>query len=129
MNSARALQLAYLDRTAPLRGAESVLGRSMYCSVVIAHPSVSRVHASIQRLAGQLVIHDLGSKNGTFLNGNQVDDTPVAIDVGDVIRLGDVDCRLQEFDPNQQSSTTDRPTEPEIETTQRIPLASRKMDA
>jgi ABC-type multidrug transport system ATPase subunit/pSer/pThr/pTyr-binding forkhead associated (FHA) protein len=49
-----------------------IIGRDPSCDVVIAHPVVSKKHAEIIRQNGKPVIIDLGSVNGTFVNGIRV---------------------------------------------------------
>jgi hypothetical protein len=48
------------------------IGRDPASTLVLCDPSVSRGHAEIEMETGRLVLHDLGSKNGTFLNGSRV---------------------------------------------------------
>ncbi|MGH7856358.1 MAG: FHA domain-containing protein, partial [Candidatus Binatia bacterium] len=49
--------------------AEILLGRSPECEIVVAAASVSRKHARLRRENGGYVLEDLGSANGTLLNG------------------------------------------------------------
>lgn len=49
-----------------------VLGRSPQANVVIASTEVSRTHAQISNTANGFFISDMGSTNGTFLNGEQI---------------------------------------------------------
>jgi ABC transport system ATP-binding/permease protein len=49
-----------------------VIGRDPSCDVVIAHPVVSKKHAEIVKQNGKSLIVDLGSVNGTFVNGIRV---------------------------------------------------------
>jgi len=73
---------------APSPNQDIVLGRdAALVSVHLKHPSVSRTHASV-RLAGQgLVVRDLGSTNGTLVNGRRVrGDTTLR--EGDVLEVG-----------------------------------------
>ena len=50
---------------------------------------VSRCHARISRYNGDLIIEDLGSLNGTFLNAKKLSPyTPVKLEIGDYIHLG-----------------------------------------
>ncbi len=51
-------------------------------------PEISRGHARVSRGAdGQLTIEDLGSANGTFVNGERID-APRTLDLGDLVRVG-----------------------------------------
>lgn len=102
-------QLRFLHSAVILRGEESVIGRSDYSSILIAHPSVSRVHASITQREGKTFIQDLGSRNHTFVNGQQVDETPVSIDIGDTIRIGTVDCIVETTSDNAGETTDNCP--------------------
>lgn len=102
-------QLRFLNSAAILRGEESVIGRSDYSSILIAHPSVSRVHASITQRDGKTYIQDLGSRNHTFVNGQQVGETPVAIDIGDKIRVGTVECVIESASDNAGETTDNCP--------------------
>jgi pSer/pThr/pTyr-binding forkhead associated (FHA) protein len=51
---------------------EFTLGRSAACNVVANENAVSKVHARIERAADQVVLEDLSSSNGTFVNGTRV---------------------------------------------------------
>jgi Protein of unknown function (DUF3662)/FHA domain len=65
----------------------ATLGRSRQCDVVINDPNVSREHAEIRPRGGSWVLSDLGSTNGSSLNGRQIDGTEV-VRPGDQIELG-----------------------------------------
>jgi ABC transport system ATP-binding/permease protein len=75
-----------------LRGRDTLsLGRDLQNDTVIDHPSVSRFHAFIERKNSVIVITDLSSTNGTFVNGKQISrDRPLRPE--DTIRVGP--CRL-----------------------------------
>jgi hypothetical protein len=49
-----------------------VIGRLPDCDVVLVDPNVSRRHAEIVRVNGEIVVRDLGSTNGIKVNGSQV---------------------------------------------------------
>jgi pSer/pThr/pTyr-binding forkhead associated (FHA) protein len=51
---------------------EFTLGRSSACNLVANENAVSKVHARIERAADQVVLEDLSSSNGTFVNGTRV---------------------------------------------------------
>ena len=62
--------------------------------VLLPDPQVSRRHARIRLDGPKPVIEDLGSTNGTFVNGEQVTE-PRELDVGDLVRFGTVAWRLK----------------------------------
>jgi hypothetical protein len=62
--------------------------------VLLADPQVSRRHARIRMVEGKHVIEDLGSTNGTFVNGEQLTE-PRELEVGDLIRFGLIAWRLK----------------------------------
>ena len=69
---------------------ETVLGRGGSAEIVLADPSVSRDHARIVCREGSYYIVDLGSTNGTWVQGQRV--APEApLSDGDVIKLGAVE--------------------------------------
>jgi predicted component of type VI protein secretion system len=57
------------DMRFPLRLGETLLGRSPYCSIVLSDTRCSREHAAIRVTAAGPTIQDLGSRNGTRVNG------------------------------------------------------------
>lgn len=59
-------------RQAPLGNQPVVIGRSENCQVRLAHVSVSRKHAVIERVGKDYVITDCHSSNGLYINGNRV---------------------------------------------------------
>lgn len=77
----------------PLREGETTLGRSQYCTVIIPSQAASREHALLIRNNEEIVLEDLGSRNGTAVNGRRVRG-PERIVVGDVITLGSCDVQL-----------------------------------
>ena len=52
---------------------------------VILSPVISRKHAEIFKEGNLFNIRDIGSENGTFVNGNRITDKPVALQANDVI--------------------------------------------
>ncbi len=65
----------------------ATLGRSRQCDVVLNDPNVSRQHAEIRPRGGSWVLSDLGSTNGSCLNGRRIDG-PEVLKRGDEIELG-----------------------------------------
>jgi hypothetical protein len=63
-----------------------VIGRSSGCDIVVDDPNVSRRHAEVRRLGDGYSLVDLGSTNGTEVNGQRVGETSLMN--GDVIGVG-----------------------------------------
>jgi hypothetical protein len=76
------------EREVRVEGAPLTLGRAPDNSLVIADRRVSRHHGRFQSRHGTLVYTDLGSTNGTRVNGIRVDE--IVLGAGDRIQLGDV---------------------------------------
>lgn len=72
----------------PLEGNSILIGRGADCQVMLPTRQVSRHHARIERVAeGVYVLYDLGSKNGTYVNGEEVRDRPRVLRDGDEIQI------------------------------------------
>ena len=78
------------DREWSLAEGSNVVGRDRGCSVRIDSPTLSRRHARIFVDGADATLEDLGSKNGTCLNGHPVTQQ-VALDDGDRIRVGSIE--------------------------------------
>lgn len=74
-----------------------VIGRAAdQCELVVPHPTVSRRHAKLSLAGEALQVEDLGSTNGTAVNGTTLKaGTPVALHAGAKLRLGDVELVIQ----------------------------------
>ena len=64
------------------RAKQVVIGRSRECALIIDSPLVSREHARLVVRDGAWIIEDLGTLNGTFVNGRR-SRGPVALKIGD----------------------------------------------
>lgn len=69
------------------------IGRSAACDLVVDSVLVSRQHAQLECAAGRCTVEDLGSSNGTFVNGRRV--SRATLSPGDRLRLGDVELAYQ----------------------------------
>jgi hypothetical protein len=76
------------DQTFVLDHDRLTIGRDPNNDIVINDPQVSRQHARIRRQGGLTVIEDMGSTNGTFVNGMRLAN-PHTLATGDSISLGD----------------------------------------
>ena len=57
----------------PLKAEQNVIGRTSRCDVRIKHPGISAEHAVIRVLPGSATVEDLGSTNGTRVNGKKIE--------------------------------------------------------
>ncbi|WP_095959638.1 FHA domain-containing protein [Corallococcus macrosporus] len=74
---------------------EYVIGRATDNAICIPDTSVSRKHVMVRKVGGGWAVSDLGSGNGTLINGDVIsDETPLAN--GDVITLGDTELRFED---------------------------------
>jgi FHA domain/Domain of unknown function (DUF1707) len=81
-----------LPEAGELLKAHLVLGRSSTCELVLADDTVSRRHAELRIEDGCWLLRDLGSSNGTWVNGRRVMEAEVR--PGDLIHLGGAEIRL-----------------------------------
>src|SRR5215510_8252535 len=70
-----------------LSNVETQIGKGPRNDIVIADPAVSTAHALVRFEDGAYTINDLGSRNGTFVNGERVS-SPRPLNHGDVIGMG-----------------------------------------
>ena len=79
-------------------GRRLVIGRSSDCDVALADQSVSRRHCAVEAASGALAVVDLGSINGTFVNGRAIVSARLA--PGDLLRVGavELECRGEHGD-------------------------------
>ena len=75
-----------------------VIGRSAdQCELVVAHATVSRRHARLCLAGEALQVEDLGSTNGTMVNGTALRaGAPVALHAGNKLRIGDVELVIRQ---------------------------------
>lgn len=71
-----------------------VVGRAPGADIVVGAGYVSGRHARFQLMGQNLFVEDLGSRNGTAVNGNYISD-PVAVHDKDAIMVGDVVIRAR----------------------------------
>ncbi|HTM52972.1 MAG TPA: sigma 54-interacting transcriptional regulator [Pirellulales bacterium] len=94
-----------LDRTD-----ENRIGRDPECTVTLADPLCSRVHAVIAQEEGAWLIRDFGSRNGTYVNEQKVDEARLAN--GHNVRIGttEFEFHLTDQPPTVESQASDELT-------------------
>lgn len=75
-------------------GNELTIGRSAGCSITLDDTYVSQIHAKIATRDTGVVLEDLGSTNGTYLNRQRVS-APVVMEIGDRVQVGSTVMELQ----------------------------------
>ena len=81
-------------RTFELNAERTTVGRMEDNQFQIADPSVSSHHAEILRRGADIVVKDLNSTNGTFLNGEKISE--IVLKPGQVLRFGQVEIKLDD---------------------------------
>lgn len=71
-----------------------IVGRSPNADIVVAAGYVSARHARFSLMGANLFVEDLGSTNGTAVNG-QLIESPTALNNNDVVNVGDVSIRVR----------------------------------
>ena len=69
----------------------STIGRGRGATIMLPHPLVSRTHCELFESDGRLMVRDLGSLNGTFINNQRVTEAPLP--PGDLLTVGTVTFR------------------------------------
>jgi DNA-binding winged helix-turn-helix (wHTH) protein len=84
------------EGTFRLREGDNTIGRDPTCDVFLDTPGVSRRHASIRldSVAKAVMLRDLGSTNGTVVNGASIVE-PITLNDGDLVTVGSVDVRVR----------------------------------
>jgi len=78
-----------ISQAIPVGSRTIVFGRSLSADVYVGNDRASRRHCQVMSREGKLIVRDLGSTNGTFLNGRRV--FREHLSPGDVISIGDME--------------------------------------
>jgi pSer/pThr/pTyr-binding forkhead associated (FHA) protein len=90
---------ALSGQTVPLAAGELVIGRDKDCGLGPMSDFVSRQHCVLTLADDRLTIRDLGSKNGTFVNGDRVGQTPTDLTHGALVSVGDFIFQIDLLSP------------------------------
>lgn len=91
----------FTGRSFELKAERSTVGRLEDNNFQIPAPSVSSHHCEILLRGNDVVVKDLDSTNGTFINGEQV--TEATLPIGQTVRFGSVEARLEASAPTGAS--------------------------
>jgi adenylate cyclase len=86
-------------------GAAQLVGRAPTCDKPINDPTISRRHAEVELADGGAQVRDLGSSNGTFINGKRVESGNLA--PGDRVTFGKVEFTLSEVEAPKPAPATE----------------------
>jgi pSer/pThr/pTyr-binding forkhead associated (FHA) protein len=106
------VKLRYRQCLITLRAGKLYLGRSPDCELAISDPAVSRRHARLWVSPSQIVIEDLGSQNGVYVNGTRIQG-PCELRAGDRLRICTHELELVDVqvelppEPNRYRITAD----------------------
>src|SRR5438067_9911139 len=102
-----AIYLEYMGYSVELPGGDTVVGRDVTCSLRFNDSAISRRHLRISREGGDVFVEDLGSTNGTELNGNLIEGRTQVSD-RDTIRVGEHYLQVRFTDDNADQPSTRR---------------------
>lgn len=100
------LWLSYQGSRIPLKQGETIVGRSPHCAVVINNRRISRQHCSLTLEHDTLHVSDLGSSNGTWVNGAPVTEA-TRLNAGDLLELGEERLEVLDTEPRRPREARD----------------------
>lgn len=89
-----------LKRTIALNGTKTTVGRLPENSAPIDEGSVSLHHCEIYSRNGEIIVKDLGSTNGTFVDGSRIVEMPIK--AGQTLRFGNVEFQVESKEPTME---------------------------
>lgn len=98
------------DTAIDLDRANVLIGRDKSCDLRLRDTYVSRHHCWVEEQEGRWSVRDLGSRNGTWVNGTRVNG-PTSLDAGTVLRVGRTFVRVQD----DEQTTRDTPPWPQLD--------------
>ena len=106
----------------PVKTKQIRVGRSSANDLILDDPSVSRKHAFLTLFQDGLVVHDIGSSNGTFIEGEAI--SLCKLDKNQSIMFGNVFCKLIETESPKAPDVKKKPKM--VTKTTRIPVTTHK---
>lgn len=103
----------------------STIGRGKGTTIMLAHPLVSRQHCELFEAGGQLMVKDLGSLNGTFVNNQKISEAPLP--PGELLTIGTVTFRaVYEL---QDEMSPPKGTSPQVKSGNKPPSSAETLRA
>jgi pSer/pThr/pTyr-binding forkhead associated (FHA) protein len=94
----------------PLKKDKFVIGRASECTLRAGSEAISRRHCAILRTDGVWTARDLGSRNGTYVNDQKIEQ-PTPLSVGDELRVGPLKFRVEEYVKQGPDSKAPKPAQ------------------
>src|SRR5580765_7939468 len=104
------LSAGMTGRTHDLKVDKTTIGRVEDNTFQIAEPSVSSHHCEILLRGSDVVVRDLNSTNGTYINGEKITET--VLKPGQVLRLGQIEMRLETDSTTASTAPSTTPSAP-----------------
>lgn len=101
------IYLEYMGYCVEVPAGETVVGRDVRCSLRFNDSAVSRRHVKLERLNDSVFVEDLGSTNGTLLNGEPLTARTPLRD-GDIVEVGGHCLQLRDVDDETDATATRR---------------------
>jgi pSer/pThr/pTyr-binding forkhead associated (FHA) protein len=101
------------QKVIPVPKEVSVIGRQRNCDFRIPLESISRRHCEVHCDNDNVVLRDLGSRNGTLLNGAKISNAERVLQPGDEIKIGPITFILQIDGQPDNQSLESKPPAPE----------------
>jgi hypothetical protein len=96
-------------QTLDLRLGVNHVGRDPECELVLDHPTISSLHCEMALTDDGVYLHDCGSTNGTFVNGERVMES--WLEAGQTVRLGDVELLVESTEAKMAIPEFKRPSQ------------------
>lgn len=111
-------------QTRELKDGSYLIGRGEMCAIRLPFPDVSERHAVLTVRSGRAVLEDLNSANGTYLNGEPVEEA-VTLDGGMVVEIGGSmfrvsDGEVEEEEAKPPAAVVEERTDPYREVRRRV---------
>jgi len=97
----------YAGRVYKLVLEKTTVGRGDQNTLVIHDSSLSSNHCEILMNGPEVIVRDLGSRNGTFVNGVKLSNQQCQLKSGQTVRFGVVEARLELDSPSSEDTATD----------------------
>jgi pSer/pThr/pTyr-binding forkhead associated (FHA) protein len=95
------------DRVYEFAVPTTAVGRGDHNTLTIRDASVSQTHCEILVYGVEVIVRDLGSSNGTFVDGVRLHHQQRALKAGQIVKFGSVEARLELESPSSGEETTD----------------------